>query len=211
MNYIATGTGGTQLSPVDFSSITSGVIPARSIVANRSFNSALGDIFQNSFPNWTVGVSISYPIGTSTADASLSRARLQSQKTQTQIKNLQLQIATQVRDAARQVRTNQQRVRSARASRELQEKKLEAEEKKQAAGLSTSFFVFQAQRDLAQARTLEIRAIADYNKSLVNFEAVQMVPLTPPGAGGGPTDGTTNDGTTSGSSVQTAGGVIISQ
>jgi outer membrane protein len=211
VNYIATGTGGTQLSPVDFSSITSGVIPARSIVANRSFGSALGDIFENSFPNWTVGVSISYPIGTSTADASLARARLQSQKTQTQIKNLQLQIATQVRDAARQVRTNQQRVRSARASRELQEKKLEAEEKKQAAGLSTSFFVFQAQRDLAQARTLEIRAIADYNKSLVNFEAVQLVPLTPPGAGGGPTDGTTSDGTTSGSSVQTAGGVIISQ
>ena len=43
--------------------------------------------------------------------------------------------------------------------------------------MSTSFFVFQAQRDLALARTAEIRAIADYNKSLVDFEAVQHVPL----------------------------------
>ena len=35
----------------------------------------------------------------------------------------------------------------------------------------------QAQRDLAQARTNEIRAISDYNKSVVDFEAVQEAPL----------------------------------
>ena len=82
-----------------------------------------------------------------------------------------------MRDAARQVQTNQKRVDSARAARELAERRLEAEEKKFAAGIQTSFFVFQAQRDLAQARTNEIRAIADYNKSLVDFEAVQETPL----------------------------------
>jgi outer membrane protein TolC len=92
-------------------------------------------------------------------------------------------VATQVRDAARNVQTNQKRVQSARASRELQEKKLEAEEKKLAAGMSSSFFVFQAQRDLALARTAEIQAIADYNKSLVDFETVQIVPLGGGGAG----------------------------
>jgi len=68
-------------------------------------------------------------------------------------------------------------VQSARAARELQEKKLEAEEKKLAAGMSSSFFVFQAQRDLSQARTTEIQAISDYNKSLVDFEAVQVAPI----------------------------------
>jgi len=36
----------------------------------------------------------------------------------------------------------------------------------------------QAQRDLSLARTVEIRAISDYNKSLVDFEAVQEAPLT---------------------------------
>jgi outer membrane protein TolC len=98
------------------------------------------------------------------------------------LKNLEMQVATQVRGVARNVQTNQQRVQSARASRELQERKLEAEEKKLAAGMSSSFFVFQAQRDLALARTAEIQAISDYNKSLVDFEAVQQVPL---GGGGG--------------------------
>ncbi|HMF96678.1 MAG TPA: TolC family protein, partial [Vicinamibacterales bacterium] len=97
-------------------------------------------------------------------------------------------------DIARNVQTNQKRVQSARASRELQEKKLEAEEKKLAAGMSSSFFVFQAQRDLSLARTTEIQAISDYNKSLVDFEAVQVAPVAV--AGG-----------TVGSS--TAGGVTI--
>src|SRR5206468_225772 len=104
-------------------------------------------------------------------------AKLQYQQDQITVKNLEMQVAAQVRDFARQVQTNQKRVQSARASRELQEKKLEAEEKKLAAGMSQSFFVFQAQRDLSLARTAEIQAIADYNKSLVDFETVQLVPV----------------------------------
>ena len=58
----------------------------------------------------------------------------------------------------------------------LAERRLEAEEKKFAAGMSTSFEVFQAQRDLAQARSNELRAVLDYNKSQVDFETVQIAP-----------------------------------
>ena len=75
---------------------------------------------------------------------------------------------------------------------------LDAEEKKFAAGIQISFFVFQAQRDLAQARTQEIQAISDYNKSLVDFEAVQEVPLN---GGFGPI-------VTAGSGALQTGGII---
>ena len=141
-------------------------------------------------------------IGASTSQANLARARLQYTQAQTQLRNLELQVATQVRDVARQVQTNQKRVESARAARALQERKLDAEEKKFAAGMSTSFFVFQAQRDLAQARTNEIRAIADYNKSLVDFEAVQEISLT--GGGGAVT-------TAGAGAIQTGSNAIIRQ
>jgi len=175
--YITRGVGGVQLSPVSPDSVLSGNIN-RTILASRGFGSVLGDVFQSAYPDWTVGVQIAYPLGSSTSHANLARARLEYQQAQTQLKNMQLQIATQVRESGRNVQTNQKRVQSARASRELQEKKLEAEEKKQAAGMSTSFFVFQAQRDLSQARTQEILAISDYNKSLVDFDAVQLAPIT---------------------------------
>jgi len=62
-------------------------------------------------------------------------------------------------------------------SRQLAERRLEAEERKFAAGTSTSFVVFQAQRDLAQARNTELRATLDYHRSVVDFETVQQAPL----------------------------------
>jgi outer membrane protein TolC len=134
-------------------------------------------VFSNAFPIWTVGVTIAYPIGSSSAETNLARVRLERDRSQTALRNLELQIATQVRDLARQVQTNQQRVETTRVARELAERRLEAAEKKFAAGIETSFFVFQAQRDLSQARSNEVRAVADFNKSLVDFEAVQEAPL----------------------------------
>jgi outer membrane protein len=181
--YISRGIGGTQLNALTQADILAGNIN-RTVIAQRGFGSVLNNVIQSAYPDWTIGIQIGYPLGTNTAQANLARARLQYQQAQTQLKNLEMQVATQVREAARQVQTNQKRVQSARVSRELQERKLEAEEKKLAAGMSQSFFVFQAQRDLSLARTTEIQAIADFNKSLVDFETVQVAPLGGGGGGG---------------------------
>jgi outer membrane protein TolC len=186
VSYASNAVGGALLSPITSFPVTT---LSRGVVSERGFGSVLGDVLSNAYPTWTVGVNVSYPIGTSTAEANLVRARLQLAQAQAQMKNLELQVTAQVRDAARQVQTNRKRVDSARAARELADRRLEAEEKKFAAGIQISFFVFQAQRDLAQARTTEIRALSDYNKSLVDFEAVQETslsgssPLTSAGAG----------------------------
>ena len=75
------------------------------------------------------------------------------------------------------MQTNAKRVESTRASRALAEKRLEAEEKKFQAGMTSSFLVIQAQRDLSQARNSELQAIIDYLKSVVDFETAQQSPL----------------------------------
>ena len=62
------------------------------------------------------------------------------------------------------------------------QQRLDAEEKKFAAGMSTNFFVTQAQRDLAVAEVAELQAVADYLKSQVIFDRVQNAGL---GGGGG--------------------------
>jgi len=174
----AQGLGGTQL-------IRGEGFPGPIIGANqRSYADVLQDLAGFDFPTWTVQLAISYPIGTSPADASLARARLQRTQSARNIDNLELQVATEVRQIGRQVRTNLQRVDATRAARELAEQRLDAEQKKFAVGLSTSFQVFQAQRDLAQARNNELRSQLDYAKSRVDFEAVQRAPLSGGGASG---------------------------
>jgi outer membrane protein len=174
-SYISMAVGGGALSPITTFPITGPL--QRAIVSEQGFGSVLGDVVTSTYPTWTVGLTVAYPIGSSPSDASLARVKLEASQTERQIKNLELQVVAQVREEARQVQTNQKRVDSARAARELAERRVDAEQKKFAAGIDTSFFVFQAQRDLSQARTDEARAAADYNKSLVDFEAVQEAPL----------------------------------
>ena len=170
-DYGLTGLGGTQfLRGAGFPGPIVGE-------TQRSFGTVLGDLFSNDFPNWTASLSVSYPIGTTPQAANVARARLQYTQQQTQLRDAELQVITQVREAGRQVLTNQRRVEITMMSRQLAERRLDAEERKLTAGTSTSFFVFQAQRDLAQARNNEVRAILDYQRSIVDFETVQEAPL----------------------------------
>jgi len=202
-SYQAAGLGGVQFQPANVLDPTA-LSTDRLVVAQRSFGSALNQVFTGAFPTWSVGFQVNYPLGLSTPKANLERAKLQYQQSQTQLRNVEMQVVSQVRNVARQVVANQKRVESARASRELAEQKLEAEEKKFAAGIRETFFVFQAQRDLSTARTAEVRAIADYNKSLVDFEAVQEVAVGG-GSGGVTTAGAGASSTGGGSSTGPGG------
>ena len=171
VNYGLEGAGGDQL-------LRTGGFPGTVVGRQqKSFGGVLGEILANEFPSWTVGVTVSYPLGTSSADASLERSRLERTRSEARRRSLELQIATEVRDAARSVRTNLQRVEATRVARELAERRLEAEQRKFEVGLATNFLVFQAQRDLATARNQEQSVILDYVRSLVDFDAVQEIPL----------------------------------
>jgi outer membrane protein TolC len=146
--------------------------------ATRGFGEVVGDSFSFNYPTWAIGVNVAYPLGTSAASASLTRAKLQYQQGLLQIASLETQIATQVRDAARQVNTNIKRIDATRAARVLAERRLEAEQKKFGVGMSTSFLVFQAQRDLTSARSNELQALLDFAKSRANYEALQETSLS---------------------------------
>ena len=171
VDYGLTGLGGDRL-------LRAGGFPGTIVGRDQvSFGSVLGHVFANEFPSWTVGVTVSYPLGTSSADANLERSRLERSRNEAKRRSLALQITKEVRGAARSVRTNLQRVEATRVARELAERRLEAEQRKFEVGLATSFLVFQAQRDLATARNQEQSTILDYVRSLVDFDAVQEIPL----------------------------------
>ena len=172
--YGLTGVAGTQFqygtSEIDGTAIVTGQTV-------RSFTDALHDVFGNQFKTWRVGVNVSYPIGTSVADAAYAQAKLQKQQDSQSLENLEMAVTTQVRQAGRDVNTNLRRVDATRRARELAEQKLAADNKRFAVGLAGTFEVLQSQRDLSRARQAELNAIIDYNRSLVDFEAVQSAPL----------------------------------
>jgi outer membrane protein TolC len=174
LNYAPQAIGGVGLVRGPGSGLTPGPIIGQ---VERSYWTTLGQVFGGDFPGWTFSIDLSYPIGQSTNEANLARAKLQHSQQERQMSSLELSVATQVRDAARTVTTNAKRVDATRQSRILAERRLEAEEKKYQAGMTQNFFVLTAQRDLNVARNSELLALLEYAKSVVNYSAIQQVPL----------------------------------
>jgi outer membrane protein TolC len=173
-SYGIAGVGGPQFRRSGLGGAITEVIPG-------GYSDALGILFDRDAPTWNVQLSFSYPIGTSPAEANVARARLQQRQTIAQSRALELTIATEVTNAALQVESNRERWQAASAALALAERRLEAEQSRFDVGLTTNFFVVQAQRDLRDAQNSELRALLDYRRALVEFERVQEVPT---GGGG---------------------------
>ncbi|HEY0284642.1 MAG TPA: TolC family protein, partial [Vicinamibacterales bacterium] len=173
--YATTGIGGTRLitsgSGVDRGDII-GVDPG-------GYLDALNTLFRNRLPTWSVALNISYNVGTSVADASIARARIQQNQIDVQLRQLDLQVTSDVSNAAILVQNAAERVQAAQSSRDLTQQQLDAENSKFGVGMSTNYQVVLAQRDLANAQNLELQAILAYRKAVVDFERIQQTGTGP--------------------------------
>ena len=201
-NYGGAGAGGTQLirdPPLGGPVVDT--IPG-------GYGDALSDVFGFNFPTWTVGFNVSYAIPNRSAKAYSAQARITKEQALTSYRRLELQVAGEVRTAARGVESGFKRVQSTQAARVLFEQRLDAEQKKFAAGMTTNFLVTQAQRDLAQAEVDNLRAIADYRKSVINFQRVQEAGVSGTGAAAIVSSGSNNQ---AGQALQSAAAASTSQ
>src|SRR5206468_3657009 len=103
-----------------------------------------------------------------------ARAKLEHSQAEQRLKAGEARAILQVRDAAWKIEMNAKRIETTRAARELAEQRLDAERKRFEVGMSTSFLVIQAKRDMAQAKTNELGAVLSYDLSLVDYEALQQ-------------------------------------
>jgi len=142
----------------------------------RSFGDALGQAFGPDYPTWSFGLTVSKSFGHTYEDASRARADVERRQAAQRISSLQLQATETIRQAGRQIRSTAERIDAARAGATLAQQRLDAEQRRYDAGLSTTFLVTQAQRDLLQAQVNLLQTTLDYESAVVNFEAVQQAP-----------------------------------
>jgi outer membrane protein TolC len=192
-SYQSNGLGGTEIVR------TTGGFPGTIVGAGNvtSFGSVLDQLFRSDFPTWTFGVSVSYPLGQSAQEANYARSTLERGQAQTRVKSAEAHVIQQIRDAAWKVEMNAKRIETTRAANGLAEQRLDAEQKRFEVGMSTSFLVIQAQRDLVQAKTNELSAVLAYDLSLVDYEALQQA-------------GPAGQASTAGYGSTTAGGQVTS-
>jgi HAE1 family hydrophobic/amphiphilic exporter-1 len=145
-------------------------IPGTSSFLVGGFNRSFANLFRSDAPNYSIGVTFSFPFRNRTAEANLAGARVLENQLATQTRAQEQVVMVEVRNAVQAVETARQRVLTARRARENAEKQLEGERKLYESGRSTTFLLFQRENALTNARNAEIRAETDYNKAIADLQ-----------------------------------------
>src|SRR5882724_10885590 len=157
--------GGSGLSGVP-----NQLVPANAGAPQTGFTDAFGNLFNSTAPNKGVQVNILIPIGNRAAQATQIRSRLEYRQSQLNLKQVENQIAINVRNDAFTVEQNRARVVAAQKARELSAQTLDAEQKKYNLGASTYLAVLQDERDLSASESALVTAMTNYAKARVQLD-----------------------------------------
>ena len=130
------------------------------------FSDVFDDFRTGNKPTWSVGATLSFPLGNKAARNTYQKGKVTAQQLLLTLKKQEDTALVEIDEAVNKVRTSLDRIESSRQARIYAEQALDAEQKKLDSGRSTSFVVLQLQRDVTAARSDEIRRRADYNQAL---------------------------------------------
>lgn len=134
--------------------------------SGQEYSDAFGQFRRGDNPFYSFGAQLTIPLSQQSTRNNLKAAKAGRQQLDLQVKALEQTIIVGIEDAIAVANTSFARVGATREARLYAEAALDAEQKKLESGKSTSFEVLRLQRDLTQARSTEIRALADYNIAL---------------------------------------------
>jgi outer membrane protein TolC len=133
---------------------------------DASFARSNNQIFNGATPQWTVGFNFQFPIGNRQAKAQYSAVASQKEQAIIKIKEIELTIANDLDTIDTRIETNRQRVLTSRQTRELGEEAVRIAYRRLDEGLISAFDVIDQQRKLYDAKSREIAAITELNKSI---------------------------------------------
>ncbi len=132
---------------------------------------AYSGVFANRYPTYRVGIQFNLPLfGDKTAGANYGKALVEGEKIETQRAQLEQTIQVDVRNAIQSLRTAEAKLRAAAIARENSVKQYESEQRKLDAGQSDVYKVLERQTALTVARSNELRAQTDLNKSIADLQ-----------------------------------------
>jgi outer membrane protein TolC len=133
------------------------------------FGGSVGNAFNNSSPDYFVGVNLNIPIRNRVAKADQYRSELEYRQAELRREQLRKQIRIEVRNAQYALQQSGARVQSAQKARDLAQRTFEITKKEQELGAGSTFQTLTAQRDLALAQLDFVTAMTIYQKARVEL------------------------------------------
>ena len=151
LNPLCTGSDCTSSVPVDFSG-------------------ALTNTFNNSAPDYYVGLSLNVPLRNRVAKADQYRSELEYRQAELRLEQLKKQVRIEVRNAQYAVEQTGARVQAARKARDLAQRTFDITRKEQDLGSGSSYQTLSAQRDLSLAELDLVTAMTIFEKAKVELD-----------------------------------------
>jgi outer membrane protein TolC len=135
-----------------------------------SFVGTVQDAFNNSSPDYFVGLNLSIPIRNRVAKADQYRSELEYRQAELRLEQLKKQVRIEVRNAQFALDQTAARVEAARKARDLAQRTFDITKKEQDLGAGSSYQTLSAQRDLALAELDLVSAMTTYEKAKVELD-----------------------------------------
>ncbi len=134
------------------------------------FSGALDNTFNNTNPDYYVGLNLNIPIRNRVAKADQYRSELEYRQAELRREELRKQIRIEVRNAQYAVEQNAARVTAARKAKDLTQRTFQIMRKEQELGAGSMFQTMTAQRDLALAELDLVTAMTVFEKAKVELD-----------------------------------------
>lgn len=134
------------------------------------FNGALLNAFNNTAPDYYVGLNLNIPIRNRVAKADQYRSELEYRQAELRMEQLKKQVRIEVRNAQFALDQTGARVEAARKARDLAQRTFDITKKEQDLGAGSSYQTLSAQRDLSLAQLDLVNAMTIYAKAKVELD-----------------------------------------
>ena len=134
------------------------------------YYSGLVNAFNNTAPDYYIGINLAIPVRNRVAKADQYRSELEYRQAQLRREQLRKQIRIEVQNAHYALQQTAARVDAAREARDLAQRTFEIMQKEQTLGAGSTFQTLTAQRDLALAELDLVTAMTIYEKAKVELD-----------------------------------------
>ena len=134
------------------------------------FPGAFRNAFNNSSPDYYIGLNLSIPIRNRVAKADQYRSELEYRQAELRLEQLKKQVRIEVRNAQYALAQTGARVEAARKARDLAQRTFDITKKEQELGAGSTYQTLSAQRDLALAELDLVGAMTTYQKAKVELD-----------------------------------------
>lgn len=138
--------------------------------APLGFGGSLGNAFNNTAPDYYIGLALNVPLRNRVAKSDQYRAELESRQAELRLAQLRKQIRIEVRNAQYALEESGARVRAATEARDLAAKTFDITQKEQALGAGSALQTLGARHDQATAESALVSARTAYQKARIELD-----------------------------------------